>query len=190
MSISRQLFFPFNLLCLPLNTSLNIDFQMYVLSQILIYIKFLIQWCIVCLYYGKLFFLLRDTHQKYTIMDFCFVQAPQGRLSLGLSWFWSGVSGWRSMPNLVLYSKFVQCSENFVIMLLTIKYQVLGRFFINMHYSNDKWRRIYDRVKHISWSFFVNTINSYRLSTIFAKKLYQRCWQGCKNTSNDFLKFP
>ena len=52
---------------------------------------------------------------------FCFLQSPQGRSSWGLSWFWPGMNRGRSMPNLVLYSKFAVCSKNFVVMLFTIE---------------------------------------------------------------------
>ena len=64
-------------------------------------------------------FFLCCTHQKYAIMDFCFLQAPQGRPSWGIPWFWSGMGRGRSMPNSVLYLKLASCSENFVVMLHT-----------------------------------------------------------------------
>ena len=65
-------------------------------------------------------FFLWPTHQKYAIMDFCFLQAPQGRSSWSQSWLWSAMGRGSSMPNLVLYSEFALCSENFVVMLLNI----------------------------------------------------------------------
>ena len=71
----------------------------------MVYIKFLIHWFIVCLYYGKKNF--PKVHPpKMRHYGFLFLKTfPGGGPRWVLPWFWSRMGRGRFVPNLVIYSK-------------------------------------------------------------------------------------
>ena len=80
----------------------------------MIYIKFLIQWCIVCLYYEKKNFSMVHP-PKMHYYQFLFLQASQGRQSWGVTWFWPGI-----YPKFgAFFQNLHYAIKNFVVILFT-----------------------------------------------------------------------